>query len=121
MELTQLDLDRKIGGQAEYRNSATGSLYRGEIKAMWIEGCILFIDFNWLAKMEEGTGWHATHSSGSAIDLSDYSATQLEWHAIFLFSWEDPVTTTLFSPINGIGGREEGMLDPTTVRGLNLA
>ena len=121
MELTQLDIDRKIGGQAEYRNPASGLLCRGEISAMKIERHTLRINFSWYAKMEEDSEWSVSTNSVSEIDLREFEAEQLDWHQIRFWSWESPETTTLFSPINGIGGRQEWLLDPKTVRGLVLA
>jgi len=121
VELTQLDIDRKIGGQAEYRNPASGLLCRGEISTMKIEGDTLTINFNWYAKMEEDSGWSVSTNPVSEIDLSVFETEQLDWHQIRFWSWDSPETTTLFAPINGIGGREEWLLDPKTVQGLVLA
>jgi hypothetical protein len=122
MELTQLDIDRMIGGQAQYQSLARGTLYCGEIGAIEMAGHALIIEFNWFAEIEQNSEWHVFNEKSSEIDMSIYSATYAEYGRILLSSWEDPEVITLFPPRHTLSGiAQQGMLDPNKVRGLVLA
>jgi hypothetical protein len=121
--LSPSNLFQFFSGQLEARNSVAGYLYHGEIREIGFEGeTLLVIRFNWYAQMETNGEWRVFNEKVSEIDMRIYTARFIEYRRIILTSFEDPEVITLFPPRHTLSEiAQQGMLDPSKVRGLVLA
>ncbi|MCL5094059.1 MAG: hypothetical protein M1355_02930 [Patescibacteria group bacterium] len=122
--VTEADLQRYVGGQAEIQNPAIGYLYRGEIKNIAIEANTLVLKFNWMAKGDRypplPNRWVNDQKIAHTAALGFYSDDNIgpnQDGGGDRLRLQSPIigeTIILFPP-------DGSKLDPTKVEGLVLA
>lgn len=86
------DLSRFVGGQIEVQNQEEGYLYRGEIKAIRVEGegddTKLTVELNWMAKAEgfPPERWVISDSKPYQASLLIYSVSDIGDDRLCLYS-----------------------------------
>lgn len=126
MKLTSKMLAQYVGGQMEIQNQGEGYIYRGEVKAIVLEGNELRVEFVWVAK---GEGFPPLPKKWVKDDKLDY-VISLEIYSVsnigpsggevggddrICFNSSIVGELAVLYPPNG------SKLDPAKVEGLQLA